>query len=697
MGLGDYKNKRNFSKTPEPPGSEGDGLRYVIHLHRATRLHFDLRLEVDGILKSWAVPKGPSLNPTEQRLAVRVEDHPMEYGEFEGVIPEGNYGAGAVVLWDEGIFVERSSRGREDSLEALRGGLEKGRVTVVFFGRRLRGEFALIRSEKDPKHWLLLKKRDEFAQYKPEPWEPRSVRTGRTLDEVAAQAPVQGAYWGKASTPSRPLPQPGKEQLGMDTRPKENLPRRFKPMLPLAQTTVPNSKEWVALPVFDGYRVLAEVDPRGARLYSKAGRDFSARFPTLIKALGDLGQTLLLDGEVVVLDEQGVPDPKLLRGYQKDRVGTPKLFVWDALHQGGVTLRSLPLASRLTVVRDLLKGATELQVPDGEDAPFSLWRHRGTRYESGTSSFWMKVPRESAAGAAPSTETPSGQRPRLTHLDRILWPEEGYTKRDLVEYYESVSEVLLPHLKDRPQSLHRHPHGIASEGFFQKDISQYVPRWVSTVPVTSGTSGRTINYLLVQNVGTLLFLANYGCIELNPWFSRLPRLDQPDFLVIDLDPDGNPFDEVVQVALSVRAVLDEVGAQSWCKTSGATGLHICVPTVVTFEEALQFSVRITEAVARRHPDITSTERSPSRRRGKIYLDAFQNRRGQTLASVYCLRPRPGAPASTPLHWDEVRPGLDPSRFTIQTLPKRIVREGDLWKPMLTTSVHLARCLENLPE
>jgi bifunctional non-homologous end joining protein LigD len=289
-----------------------------------------------------------------------------------------------------------------------------------------------------------------------------------------------------------------------------------------------------------------------------------------------------------------------------------------------------------------------------------------------------------------------GRTVKLTNLNKVYWPEEKFTKRDLVTYYHEMAPFILPYLKDRPQSLNRHPNGIKGESFYQKDIEHH-PEWVKTVPVRSESQDKEIRFLLCQDAATLVYMANLGCIEINPWSSRLGMLDRPDYLVIDLDPEDIPFEAVVESALAVKKVLDKAGTQHYCKTSGKTGLHVYVPLggSCDYDQARQFAEIIARLSHRELPKITSLERNPARRQKKVYLDFLQNRHGQTLAAPYSVRPHPGATVSTPLRWEEVKPGLDPSQFTIRTIGKRLEKTGDLWTPVLSGTIDLVKCLQRL--
>jgi bifunctional non-homologous end joining protein LigD len=290
-----------------------------------------------------------------------------------------------------------------------------------------------------------------------------------------------------------------------------------------------------------------------------------------------------------------------------------------------------------------------------------------------------------------------GRKVRVSHPSKVYWPDDGLTKLDLVEYYLAVAPVMLPYLRDRPESMHRHPNGIIKESFFQKDvIEETLPKWIETFDVTSDSEERTINYLVCNEPATLAYMANLGCIEINPWNSRTVSPEHPDYLVIDLDPLDIEFEAVVEAALATKKVFEKLGIESFCKTSGATGLHIYVPldAAYTYDEARTFSEIIARLVHAELPKTTSVERSPAKRKGKIYIDFLQNRRGQTLAAPYSVRPRPGAPVSTPLIWSEVNAKLNPVAFTIRTTLARLKKTGDLWKPVLGPGIDMKAVLKN---
>ena len=293
----------------------------------------------------------------------------------------------------------------------------------------------------------------------------------------------------------------------------------------------------------------------------------------------------------------------------------------------------------------------------------------------------------------------NGRELTLTNQHKIYWPGENITKGDVLKYYQTIHAYLLPYLKDRPQSLRRNPNGISGEGFFQKDAGK-APDWIKSVPLRAESANRTIDYIICNDTATLAYLNNLGCIELNPWNSRIRKLDFPDYMVFDLDPSSaNSFQQVIEAALVIRDILQRSGAPSYCKTSGASGLHIYVPlhAQYAYEDVRTFAEIIARLAEQQLPKTTTTARALTKRNGRIYLDYMQNSKGQTLASVYSIRPKPGATVSAPLLWSEVRAGLHPAQFNIRNMPKRLAKSGDLFTGVLTGKTNLKKCLKNLKE
>lgn len=836
MKLEKYRAKRDFTKTTEPAGEgkseKQEPLRFVVHKHRASRLHWDLRLELDGVLKSWAIPKGPSLDPKDRRLAVMVEDHPLDYRFFEGVIPDGNYGAGPVMIWDRGSLYGVGCTDRRSSEEALGKGLVKGHVSFVLDGSRLRGEFALIKLKKGQENnWLLLKRDDAFTGLTDLSRTDISVASGRTMEEIDESAP-------------------GGNRVDLTGVPRGAMPVGVKPMLATLVDKAFDRQGWLFEIKWDGYRALAEVRNGQVRLSSRRNRDLNDQFRPVIESLERLPFDALFDGEVVVVDDSGRARFQLLQDYLRSSRGNLVYYVFDLLYFDAYDLRMLPLSRRKAILRQILPQLPHVKLSDHvETEGSSLFRAavesdlEGIVAKDGQSPYrsgqrgreWLKIkashreeaviagftePRGNRKGfgalvlgrhengklryignagggftdeqlrslnerlvplvttktpfeTPPKTKTEitwvepelvcevrfsewtnqglmrhpvflglveekdpkqiRGGKPelappkvlsrntrtrnasalsrksgglvaindakvRLSNLDKVFWPEEGYTKRDVIDYYREIASFILPYLRDRPESLHRFPDGIGGDAFFQKHVDRsQVPSWVQTVVLPSDSENRTTVYLLCQDEASLVYMANLGCIEINPWHSRIGHLDCPDFMVLDIDPLDAPFDETVRVAIVTHEVLTAIGAESFCKTSGATGLHIHLPLdgQYTYEQVAHFAKLVNLLVHARLPDTTSVERRPERRRGKVYLDFLQNRYGQTVVAPYCLRPRGGAPVSTPLMWEEVNVSLEPGDFTLKTIPGRLRRVGDLWKGVLGPAIDMEHCLARI--
>ncbi len=287
----------------------------------------------------------------------------------------------------------------------------------------------------------------------------------------------------------------------------------------------------------------------------------------------------------------------------------------------------------------------------------------------------------------------------LSNPSKIYWPQEGFTKGDMIEYYKTIAPYILPYLKNRPLSLRRNPNGITDEGFFHKDAGEKAPSWIKKINVHSESNDKTIHYIMVNDAPSLIYVANLGCIEMNPWFSTSLKIENPTYMVIDIDPsEKNTFDEVIETALVVKCVLDKANVPAFCKTSGASGLHVYVPmgNKYSYDQGKSFAQLIATLTSDQLPDTTTLVRSLSKRASnKIYVDYLQNRRGQTLACAYSLRPKPGATVSTPLDWKEVKAGLHPSQFTMQTIHKRLEKIGDIFSPVLEKGIDLKKCLEKL--
>jgi bifunctional non-homologous end joining protein LigD len=772
--LAEYRKKRDPKRTPEPFGG-GKRARapiFVVQRHDARRLHYDFRLEREGALASWAVPKGVPLEPGQRGLAVHVEDHPLDYADFEGEIPQGQYGAGTVEIWDRGTY--------ELVEEKKDGGL-----TVRLDGAKLQGLWTLVpaKLDGDPKNWLIIRKR---------------------ADGESATSPWRDA--------------------------------RYQPMLATLAEAVPTGGDWLFEVKWDGYRAIAYVRGGDATLVSRNGNDLTERFSSIAKALPRALKTpdCVLDGEVCALDEQGRPsfsamqqgksgtpivyevfdvleidgEPVVdlslrerrarLEGLIGSRNGTVRLSglfedggaLYDAAKEQGLEgiiakradcpyrqgkrtrewlkikthgrqefviagytkgqgrrsgrFGSLVLGvwrgDELSYVGNCGTGFTDkvidellerLRPLEQKESPFALvpkmpkvrkadvvwvkpelvcevefveWTHDGRLRAPSFQGLREDKPAREVHREEPlPTEIRKGKRVlKLSNLDKVFWPAEGIRKGDLLAYYRAVAPVLLPHLRDRPFTLKRYPDGIEGGHFFQKDAPSHMPDWIPTVEVEATTRERprrtrTIKAPLVNDELALLWMVNMACIDLNTWYSRVDKPNRPDFVLFDLDPaEGAGFEEVIQVTLLVKEVLDALGLVGFPKTSGSNGMHVLVPVQRrhTYAETREFAEIVAGTLARTNQGLVTTEWTKAKRRG-VLIDANQNGEGKTIASVYSVRPRAEAPVSTPLRWDEVRAGLDPFAFTMDVVLARVERDGDLFEAVLATRQGLRAALDSI--
>jgi bifunctional non-homologous end joining protein LigD len=834
--LGAYRAKRKLDATPEPAGGPAAGPKagglFVVHMHAARRLHFDLRLEMDGVLKSWAVPRGPSKNPADKRLAVHVEDHPLEYGDFEGIIPEGNYGAGAVIVWD---------RGRWLPLEDIAEGFRKGKLLFELQGYKLRGAWTLVKLKKEVKEWLLIKERDGYVSTDGDAFPPHSVLSGFTVEELRdgkdRAGPIAKAL-AKAGAPKRAV-----------------TAEEAEPMLAETRDDPFTKAGWVFEPKLDGYRVRAASGEGEARLVSRNGNDITGGFPEIQRALAALPyENALFDGELVVLDDQGRPnfgrlqDRALLRKGPEVRRAAVELpatlYVFDLLAFQGLDVRPLPLVARKAALEKLVPSAGPVRYLDHfEKSGEELYERAvvlgfegvvakkdDSVYRAGRSANWIKIralktddfvvvgysppkgsrsgfgalhlaayegkklvyvgrvgsgfdakqikevsatleaavrPKPACVGPVPRSEDHVWVEPQLvaevrykeitddgllrqptfvrfrddkkledcviqrrgergvvpsdgaaepaapgrvplptppavvfTNLPKVFWPDEKYTKGDLIEYYRAISPWLLPFLDDRPVVMTRYPDGINGKSFFQKDAPQYAHDYVRTVTIWSEDSQRELNYFIIESEASLLYVANMASIPLHIWGSQVATLQNPDWCILDLDPKGAPFKDVVAVAKEVKGLCDEIEMPSFIKTSGSTGLHVLLPMgrQCTYEQCRTLGGLLARVVADRVPKIATITRQVGKREGKVYLDYVQNGHGRLLVAPYSVRPLPGAPVSMPLKWSEVTPKLDISKFTIKNAPARMKKLGDdPVRPVMDLKPDLTAVLERLQE
>ncbi|MGA3293819.1 MAG: DNA ligase D [Candidatus Acidiferrales bacterium] len=874
MALQEYRRKRRFSETPEPRGGAkaARGNHFVVQEHHATRLHYDFRLEVDGVLKSWAVPKGPSLNPSDKRLAVQTEDHPLDYAKFEGTIPKGNYGAGEVIVWDEGTFDP------EGPLPASQQ-IERGELKFTLHGQKLNGSFVLVKLRssrwgKPGKDWLLIKHRDSAAQ---DDWNiaehSESVLSGRIIRPRAKNAPVAERASAKQEEPERIAFPPGARRAPM--------PERIIPALATLAEKPFSDPEWLFEIKWDGGRTLARVKDHRLKLWSRSQRDITREYPELA-GLPDYvkGHDVWLDGEIVTLDEQGRSDFQRLQ--ERFSVQSPSAdlmrkvpvvyYVFDILYCDGYDLHKVPLIGRKTLLSQILETDSPVrysdhQIEKGREL-YDLARERGlegivgkqihSTYTEGRTKSWLKFkfereldavvggwtePRKSRehfgallvglyeekslafiAGAGtgfsttlqanlaerlralqipecPFVEEPEtrekaywvkpelvvrvkyggwtegrhlrqprfagllddrdprectfkkemqndprvdgdkkserkrtivavqarpsrsalreselseeldrgsredvfaeieGKTLHLTNLNKVYFPQDGYAKRDLLAYYWRMAPFILPFLKDRPLVLRRYPNGIEGDAFFQKDAGKDIPEWIRTAAIKSESKDATIRYFLANDLPTLLYLTNLGCIDHNPWSSRYDDQEHPDYIFFDLDPSaGAEFSFVVKLAGGLAERLDSLRLKAFVKTSGATGMHIFIPIrpQYTYEQVRQFVELVASWTARDFPELITTERSLSKRPpGSIYVDAHQNSRGQSLASVYSVRAFAHAPVSAPVSPRELNSRLREDTWNIKSMTGRIKKAGDLWASFWKARQELERAVEML--
>ena len=918
--LAEYKRKRRFSETPEPEGSVGRGGRvhvFVIQKHAATRLHYDLRLEVGGVMKSWAVPKGPSLNPGDKRLAVHVEDHPMEYNKFEGIIPKGQYGGGEVIIWDRGTYEVEGSLDAEAQLA-------KGDFKFTLHGEKLQGSFVLVhlKNSKGGKDWLLIKHRDEFVDTK---WDAegddQSVVSGRTLEDVKL-----GRKLGKARTEK--VWQSNREEKVAGRRPggtavavarnsgrgavgprrdysllagarKAEMPRDVALTLASLREEPFSDPEWLFEVKWDGVRGLAFVADGKVSVKSRAGREILAEYPEV----GDLAQQLnareaIVDGEIVALDKEGRSNFQKLQNRSGVRTPSKTLleaapatyYAFDLLYCDGYDLRKVALEKRKEELKKILRPGgsvrfSEHEVEKGRELYEAarqqglegiIGKKRDSAYVGGRTALWLKfkivneldavicgwtAPRrsreyfgalvlglydgkelkfigavgtgfdvttqkaiyeelqelrqgrsafrappklkeeiewvqpklvarvkygnwtegdrlrapvflglrrdgaaedctlqseknkekveagnESGAGdvevtekaakkksrayvankkAAPAarsgervvskdvekeirggsseglTVDVDGQLVRLTHLNKVYFPESGIRKRDLLAYYFRMGELMLPFLKDRPLVLRRYPNGIREKAFFQKEAPESIPEWLPRATVYSEERGREMPYIMANNLASILYLTNLGCIDHNPWSSRAETQDTPDYVFFDLDPTpGTPFATVLKIARTIYDILRSIQLSCFLKTSGASGFHIFVPLEprYTYEQTRGFAELVGRIAAEELPGLITFERIVRKRpRGKVLMDALQNARGKPLATVYSVRAYPGAPVSTPVTIGELRRDFSQEQWNLNTIEKRLKAVGDLWKDFWSRRQSLAEALELLEQ
>jgi len=908
--LSEYNKKRDFKKTKEPKGTVKKGgkqLHFVVQKHDASRLHYDFRLEINGVLVSWAVPKGPIADTTVKRLAMHVEDHPMDYIDFEGTIPKGQYGGGTVMVWDTGTYLAEGSDDVAESEKMIAKMHKEGNIKIVMSGKKLKGSYHLVQMHGKDKEWLLLKGKDDYSDKKE--FDQTSVLTGRTLEEI--EKDKKSDVWESNHEDKPESKKPNEIDLE-ETNEKADLkteagteaeatftaedvadakkikafPEGWLPQLATLADEVFDNDEWIYETKYDGYRAVIEINDGKVNLVSRNGISFNDRYKELVEAFGIVTNNVILDGEIVVEDSKGMSHFQWLQYYAEnpDR-GTLKCYVFDILYFNGYDLTSLNLLQRKRILKTLLpqsdpilysdhivgkgtKALKEIEKKGGEGliakkvtskyylnrrskdwlkikiskeqemviggftdpkgsrsgfgslllgyyedgkllysgkvgtgfneeslkdmyekltaleqktSPFAVKpKERGAHFikpqlvaqikysewtetnslrhpvfialrtdkkptdvtrekamespltsEGGTSQTEKKPLKESKVKAEKEKDVPKGKvtekratakkslvrakpaseamknkpgydksKVEVTHPEKIFWPEEGITKGDVIAYYDAMAGYVLPYIKDRPQSMRRTPDGIVKEGFFQKNVSGIAPDWAQTEKIHSDSTKEDIEYLICNDKETLIYMANLGCIEINPWSSRVGSLDNPDYIIFDLDPNKTTIKNLVTTAKKVKEILDSLSIKGYLKTSGGKGLHVFIPIKpkYTYEQSRDFSHIISQAVNAALPNITSLERMPKKREGKVYLDFLQNGKGKTMACAYSLRPREGATASTPLEWEELDDKkFDLKNYNIKTLPERVKEKGDLWADFFDNALDLEAVLNKLSE
>jgi bifunctional non-homologous end joining protein LigD len=767
MPLDEYRRKRDPKRTPEPFSGKRRRAEpvFVVQRHAARRLHYDLRLERDGALASWAVPKGVPLRRGERHLAVHVEDHPLDYADFEGVIPAGEYGAGTVEIWDRGTY---------ELLEEKR----DGGLTFRLHGERLDGVWTLVpaRLDGDEKNWLLLRKDPDRAEprgaYAPmlassaesaprgEGWlfEPKwdgyraivrveggeATLTSRNGNDLSSRfRPVARAVAQAARTPSAVL---DGEVCALDDAGRSSFSLLQQGtgtlVLVLFDVLELDGEPLVDLPLAERRRRLEQaIDPSVPHVLVSAAFDDGE---ALLAAAREQG----LEGIVAKREDSRYTPGRRSHDWRKVKVTDRQELVIAGYTRGqgrrsdalGALVLGVHEAGGLRWVGNVGTGFTDdeldrlrglLEPLERAEAPFDplpkmprvargdvVWVEPTLVAEVGFAEWThdgrLRAPvylglredrpaddvRREREPMAP--EVRRGRRVlKLSNLDKPFWPEEGITKGDLLAYYRDVAPVLVPHLRGRPFTMKRYPDGWQGKHFFQKDAPSHTPEWIATVPFPATTRDtrerRLVDYVLVDDELALLWAVNMGCIDMNAWYSRRDRPERPDWVLFDLDPsEGVGFAETIEVAQLVKQALDLLELESFAKTSGSRGIHVLVPVARrhSYEETRAFAEIVAGAIARAHPGLATTEWSKRKRRG-VLIDANQNGFGKTIASVYSVRPRAGAPVSTPLRWDEVRAGLDPESFTMDEVLDRVARDGDLYAGVLSSKQTLAKALTRL--
>jgi bifunctional non-homologous end joining protein LigD len=897
MALTEYKRKRSFQETPEPTGgkSKKTDLIFVIQKHAASRLHYDFRLELHGVLLSWAVPKGPSLKPADKRLAMHVEDHPYDYKDFEGNIPAGNYGAGTVIVWDRGTYEPVEDAPTKDEQEKiLTRDYKKGSMKIRLYGEKLKGEYAIVKMKgRGENSWLLIKHKDDYASNEEVTEQDASVVSGKTIEQLADDPKTKTWKSNRTATnatkaarktarktvtpKTRKASQKENKQtmdsilVNVKSKKKAKTPADIKPMLATLVDKPVDEKGWLYEVKWDGFRAISYSNKEAVDLRSRNNKDFNKKFYPIYQALKDWNVNAVVDGEIIVVNDKGKPDFNALQEWRSEADGDLVYYLFDILWLDGYDLTNVPLIERKEILKQIIPAQGNIRISEAFETSatefFALadkldlegiiakkydsiykpdfrsreWlkiktqKHQeaiiagytinentnkkfsallmgvyegkelifigpvGTGFTSKMQDELLKRMKPIQTSQCPFAEVPEYNKPsrfrpnppkakvvwlkpelvaevsyravggdggmrhpsfrglrddkhpkdvkreeavvideisrtadakglqekiltkvekgrktflnpkdetqvreinshelKFTNLSKVYWPDEGYTKRDMLNYYYQVTPYMLPYMKDRPQTLNRFPNGIYGESFYQKDVTGKVPSWIETYKYFSEGDQRQKHFMVCTDEASLLYIASLGCIEMNPWSSRVQSPDNPDWCVIDLDPDKkNTFDQVIEAAKITKEVLDVLGLPSFPKTSGSTGLHIYIPlgAKYNYEDSKEFARAIVKIVNAQIPQFTTIERKVSDRKGKMYLDFLQNRPQATLAGPYSLRPKPSAPVSMPLDWSEVRKGLKIQNFTLKNAIARLKETGDLFEGVLGAGIDMQSALK----
>jgi bifunctional non-homologous end joining protein LigD len=791
--LNEYNSRRNFDKSPEPEGAVNQSvkeLKFVVQHHLATRDHYDFRLEYKGALLSWAVPKGPSFNPTEKRLAVRVEDHPLDYRNFEGTIPKGEYGGGTVMIWDEGSW---------EPLYNADEGLINGQLKFKLNGKRLKGNWSLVRlkaKEYDKDNWLLIKEKDDYALDKDGiSLFTTSIRTGRAMKEI----------------------EEGKEVYNVKN------PFEFTSVqLSKLVNEIPSGDDWLFELKYDGYRIIAYIEDNSVKLISRNGKDYTKYFSAVKESLIALsnGRAMILDGEMAVTDESGKTDFQKMQNYIRTSSGNLIYFVFDILALDGADLRGQTLSERKEALEFLMKNAparlhySRHSVGRGKESFAAACEagmegiigkrassvYGGTRNgdwiklkcdnrqefvvggytltgkkTSGVSAlilgvydksglvyvgragtgltesdmkaleakfkprivssspfikppkkradeeiFWIepdfvaeikfadwtkenllrqasfkglrsdKNPRDiirETATALPEPDEPEPKEPepdkgmiegvKITSPDKVIFAEQNILKADVVMYYEKVAERMLPYIRRRILSIVRCPKGVGENCFYKKHPGQG-SRGIVTIELDS--DGKKQEYFYIEDKYGLISEAQMGTLEFHTWSSAADKLEMPDIMVFDLDPDeGIDLSGIRRGVTDLESILKELSLKAYLKTSGGKGYHVVVPfsPSASWESFSSFAKRIAQVMETRWPDRYTINIRKARRSNKIFIDWIRNTRGATSIAPYSIRARKGAKVSMPIGWDELN-SFAPDGIDMSGALKRLSLE-DPWK------------------